>query len=120
MQSMVIGGILLLVGIFLVFQNTYVTTQWYVWRIGSLGLPTGVVVVPLLVGIGLVLYRPKWIVGKVVIGAGVLFILLTILFSVHIRFLSTGLFNYILMFGCIAAGIGLFLRGWLGGRKKDG
>lgn len=117
--SLIIGGVLLLVGIFLLFQNTRVSASWHVWRIGSFGLPTGVTVLPLLVGIGLWVYRPKWVVGKIVTAAGILFILLTIFFSVHIQFMSTGLFNYILMFGCIAVGVALILRGWLDGRKKD-
>lgn len=117
-HSLVLGGVLLLVGLFLVFQNTRVSASWYVWHIGSFGLPTGIVVLPLLVGIGLWVYRPKWLVGKIVVAAGLLFLLLTIIFSVHIVFMSTGLFNYILMFGCIAAGLALLLRGWLGGRKQ--
>lgn len=115
----VLGAVLLLVGIFMVFQNAEVRTQWYVWRIGSLGMPTGVAVVPLLVGIGLWAYRPKWLVGKIIIGAGLVFLLLTLLLSVNIHFRRTGLFNYILMFGGVALGLGLLARGYFGSRKKD-
>lgn len=117
-RSLISGGVLLLLGIFLVFQNTRVTSSWHIWRIGSFGLPSGIVVLPVLIGIGLWVYKPKWIIGKIVVAAGLLFILLTIVLSVHVVFLPTGLFNYILMFGCVAAGLALLLRGWLGGRKQ--
>lgn len=115
----IVGGVLLLLGIFLVFQNTRVTTSWHVWRIGSFGLPTGIVVLPILVGIGLWVYKPKGLAGKIVLAAGVLFLLVTLVLSVNIWFVSTGLFNYILMFGTIAAGLALLLRSWVARRHKD-
>lgn len=117
-NSFYVGIVLLLVGVFLVLQNTRVSASWYVWRIGGFGMPTGIVVLPLLVGIGIWVYKPKAIAGKIVAAAGLLFILITIVLSVNIHFMSTGLFNYILMFGTIAAGIALTLRGLLQKRPK--
>lgn len=115
----VLGAVLVLAGIFLVFQNTRVYAAWHVWHIGSFGLPTGVVVLPLLAGIGMWVYRPRWLAAKIVVAAGLLFLLVTIFLSVQLRFVSTGLFNYILMFGALAAGLALLLRGWFAGRGKE-
>lgn len=108
--TLIIGLVLIGLGIFLVFQNCTVYTTWYTWRIGSFAIPTGVTVLPFLIGLGLLFYNPRWIVTWVVLIASALFLLLTLLFSVHIRFVQTSLLQYILMFGSIAGGLGLTLR----------
>lgn len=112
-------GILLIgVGIFVVLQNTTVSTRWYTWRLGSFGVPTGATVIPLLIGVGIMFYNPKSIIGKIVIGLGFAFVLITIILSVDIRFNTTSLFVYILMVGSIFAGVGLLLRAIFKKSKK--
>lgn len=113
------GGIVLLaIGIFLILQNTRVSTSWYVWRIGGFGLPTGTVVIPLLIGVGILFYNSKSVLGRVVVGVGLAIVVVTVIFSVNIIFLPTSLFNYLLMGGCIAAGVGLLVKGLLGRRQN--
>lgn len=112
-----LGLILLAVGVFMVFQCTDVQADWYTWHIGSWGMPSGVVAIPLLIGIGLLFYNSKSIAGWIVATIGLAFILVTIIMSVHIRFRSTSLFNYILMFGSVLAGTGLLLRSLFKKRK---
>lgn len=108
--GIIMGMILLGLGIFLVFQNTYVTTDWGWYRIGGFQLPSGTIVLPLLAGIGMLFYNSKSVAAWVVTGIGVLAVLVTMLISVRLRFAPTSLFNYILMFGCIGAGLGLITR----------
>lgn len=104
-------GILLLgIGIFMVFQATRVEASWHIWYLGSWGMPTGLVAVPLLIGIGVLFYNKRSAIGWIVIILGIAFILITIIMSVNIRFKSTSLYVYILMFGSIMAGGGLILR----------
>lgn len=105
-----LGIILLAVGVYMVFQCTDVHASWHIWYIGGWGVPSGLVVVPLLVGIGMLFYNSKSIAGWIVSTIGVAIILATIIMSVQIRFRSTSLFNYILMFGTILAGTGLLLK----------
>ncbi len=68
------------------------------------------VILPLLMGIvwKVIDYDSKgaWFL----IGLGILFILLTIIMGVRIRFITTSLFDYILMFGLTALGLGFLLR----------
>jgi hypothetical protein len=104
-------GILLFgIGIFMVFQCTSVTAHWYTWKIGGWGVPTGVVIIPLLIGIGLLFFNSKSIISWLVTILGLAIILVTIILSVDIVFRKTSLFNYILMFGTILAGTGLLLK----------
>ena len=52
----------------------------------------------------------KKIFGWVVTAIGVLIILLTVMNSVSLHFVSQSLFSYILMFGFIAVGAALVLK----------
>lgn len=105
-----IGFILFCVGVFMVFQCTTITMAWYSWSIGGFGFPQGAVIIPLLIGIGLLFYNSKSIISWLVFILGIVFVLVTIIMSVRIHFNTTSLFNYILMFGSILAGTGLLLK----------
>lgn len=109
-----IGLLLVGVGLFWVFQSVQVETGWLM-GLGGLGglskIPTGVVTIPLLIGIVMLFFMEKrrifaWIVTVL----GVLIILLAIILSVHITMKRMPFFNYVLMFGFIAAGSGLLLK----------
>lgn len=105
-----LGLILLAAGIFLVFQNTRVMASWHVWRVGGIGVPSGAVAVPLLIGIGMLFYNAKSIIGWLLTIIGVVLLLVSIIFSIKIVFTTTSLFIYVLMFGAILAGTGLLLK----------
>ena len=82
----------------------------------STSLATGLMLVPLLIGIGLLFFLDhKWI-GWVVVAIGVLAILVTLLTSVRFRPVSASLWQYVVMFGMVAAGAGLVTRGLLKSR----
>lgn len=114
-----LGLLLLGIGLFMVFQMTDVQTSWHTWYIGSWGVPTGVVVIPLLIGIGMLFFNFKSIIGWIVSVLGIAIILVTIIMSVEFVFRRTSLFLYILMFGTILAGTGLLLRSLFRKPKKD-
>jgi hypothetical protein len=104
------GIILLAAGLFMIMKNTYVGLNWYQWRIGGFGIPTGAMILPLLVGIGLLFFNGKSIIGWIVTVIGAVIIILSIILSVQIRFATTSLYMFVLMFGCTFAGAGLLLR----------
>lgn len=106
-------------GIFMVFQATDVRFVWYSWRFGGLNIPTGFVIIPLLIGIGLLFYNSKSIISWVVTILGLIIVLLTIIMSVTIAFRTTSLFMFVLMFGFILAGAGLLLRALFTKPKKQ-
>lgn len=104
-----LGILLLAFGVYLIFQSTMVTSSWP-WYIGSFCVPTGAVVIPLLVGIGMLFFNSRSVGGWLLTVLGVLFILITIIMSVRIHFSTTSLFTFILMFGSITAGAGMVMR----------
>ncbi len=108
-----VAGVLCLgAGLFLIGQAVSVSTAWN-FRIGSLAVPSGLVVVPLLIGIGMLFFNHQSNAWKIVTALGVLFIFLAVILSVRIAVGRLSLFDFILMFGLTLAGVGLLLRYWL-------
>ena len=112
-----IGVILLAAGLFMLTKRTVVHTSWLSWRLGGFDVSSGVVTIPLIIGIIWYFAKPTSKIAKAIITLGVLFIVLTIIMSLRINFITTSLFDYILIIGMAAAGAGLLLRVVF--KKKD-
>lgn len=105
-----IGLAMVLVGIYLVFDRVTVHTAF--WRFfGSAGTSFGLTLMPLLVGIGLLFFNGRSVLGWLLMGGGVLLILVGVLSNLDIYFRPTSLWATIMMFGLIGGGIGLFAKG---------
>ena len=105
-----IGVILLGAGLFMLSKRVMVHSSWYIWRIGSFDLSSGTVTIPLIIGIIWYFFNSKSVVPKIIITLSVIFIVLTIIMSVRINFVTTSMFAYVLIFGLAAAGAGLLLK----------
>lgn len=105
-----IGVILLGAGLFMLSKRVMVHSSWYVWRIGNFDLSSGTITIPLIIGIIWYFYNSKSIFPKILITLSVVFIVLSIIMSVRINFVTTSMFDYILIFGMAAAGSGLLLK----------
>ena len=105
-----IGIILLGAGLFMLSKRVMVHSSWYIWRIGSFNLSSGTITIPLIIGIIWYFANTKSIAAKVIITLSIVFIVLSIIMSVQINFVTTSMFDYILIFGMAAAGSGLLLR----------
>lgn len=105
-----IGIVLLGAGLFMLSKRVMVHSSWYVWRIGGFDLSSGTVTIPLIIGIIWYFCNPKSIASKIIITLSVIFIVLSIIMSVRINFVTTSMFDYILIFGMAAAGSGLLLK----------
>lgn len=105
-----IGIILLGAGLFMLSKRVMVHSSWYTWRIGGFDLASGTVTIPLIIGIIWYFFNSKSVIPKIIITLSVIFIVITIIMSVRINFVTTSLFDYILIFGMAAAGSGLLLK----------
>lgn len=105
-----IGVILLGTGLFILSKRVMVGSSWYVWRIGGFDLSSGMVTVPLIIGIIWQFYNPKSMIPKIIMTLGAVFIVATIIMSIRINFVTTSMFDYMLMFGMMAAGSGLLIK----------
>lgn len=110
MLQFFLGVIMLGVGLFMLSKRVMVHSSWYIWRIGSFDISSGLVTVPLIIGIIWQFYNSKSIIPKIIITLGVIFIIATIIMSIRISFVPTSMFDYIIIMGLAAAGSGLLLK----------
>ena len=105
-----LGVILLGTGLFMLSKRVMVHSNWYGWEIGGFNLSSGTVIIPLIIGIIWYFCNSKSVVPKVIITLIIIFIVISIIMSVRINFVTTSLFDYILILGMVAAGSGLLLK----------
>src|SRR4051794_17251070 len=111
------GLAMMLIGVYLVFDRVTVHTSFFRF-LGSAGSSFGATLLPLLIGLGLLFWNGRSILGWVLVVGGVLLILAGILMTLDIYFQPTSLWTTIVMFGLIAAGLGLFAKGLRPHRPK--
>ncbi len=112
-----LGIIVIGIGIFMLLQQTDVTMSFANFRLGSFGLPSGLIVVPLLIGVIMMFYNSKFWLARVITILGGAIILISIIMSTTIRFRTTSMYNYIIIILFIAAGCGLILRSLFKNRR---
>ncbi len=105
----VVGGYLLL------NQVTVHSGFWSWW--GGRGF--GLTLVPLLVGIGLLFFNGKSVVGWLLAAAGALIIVAGVIVNLEIYFRPTSLFNTLLMLALLAGGLGLVARSFKAAPKQE-
>lgn len=99
--ALVVGG-----GYLVLNQVTVTGGFWTLFGYSAFGLS----LIPLLVGIGVLFFNGKSVLGWLLTAAGALIILLGVLTHLQIFFRPTSLFNTLLMLGALAGGIGLIAR----------
>ena len=105
-----IGILLLGAGLFMLTKRVMVQSSWYIWRIGSFDVSSGTVIIPLIIGMIWYFAKPKSVIAKVLIVLSIIFIVLSIIMSVKLHFVTTSMFDYILIFVMVSAGAGLLIR----------
>ena len=104
-----LGLAMMAAGIYLVFDHVTVHTSFWHFFGGARG-SFGATLIPLLGGIGLLTFNGRSVLGWVLAAGGVLLIVLGVLMNLDVYFQPTSLWVTIMMFGLIAAGLGLFAR----------
>ena len=105
-----LGIILVGAGLFMLSKRVMIHSSWYSWRIGSFNLSSGTIIIPLIIGIIWYFANPKSIASKIIITLSIIFIVISIIMSVSIHFVTTSMFDYVLILGMAGAGAGLLLR----------
>lgn len=111
-------GILLIVsGLFFLLSKAVVRSGFVGFSLGGLNVSTGLVVIPLMVGIVWLVNNPKSILARLITIAGSIFIVASIIINIRITFTTTSLFDYLIMMLLIAGGLGLLLKAIFMARK---
>jgi uncharacterized protein len=99
--AMVIAG-----GYLLLTRVSVVGGGWRYYGYDAFGLS----LLPLLVGIGVLFYDGRSVLGWLLTGAGALIIVVGIVANLHIYFQPTSLFDTLVVLGLLAGGIGVIAR----------
>ena len=95
-----LGAVLVIIGLFLLSRKVLVTTGFASFTLWGYDFTSGLLVFPLIFGLIWLFYNPKSIGAKI----------LSIISSIHISLRPMTLYDYIIIIGMIAAGIGMLLR----------
>ncbi len=93
-------------GFLLTHQVTVVGSYWSFWG----GSSFGVTLLPMLIGVAILFWNGKSVIGWLVTVAGALFIFAGIIANMHIYFQPTSLFNTIVMLILLVGGLALIAR----------
>ncbi len=107
------GVMLVVAGGYLFLNQVIVRTQGFGFQVPFGGPQVdsfGLSLLPLLIGIGMLFFNGRSLVGWFLTIAGSVIIVIGVISSLVIQFRPTSLFNTIFMLGMLAAGLGLVAR----------
>lgn len=108
MGQFFIGLALVGVGAYLLLDRVTVHTSF--WRLAGGGSAFGVTLIPLLIGVAVLFFNGKSILGWVLAIAGFGAIIVGVIANMDIYFQHTSLMVTLIMLGMMAAGLGLIVR----------
>ena len=105
--TFLLGLAMAIAGAYLITDQVMVTSgYWRFWGYNAFGLS----LLPLLLGIGLLFFNGRSLLGWFLTGAGAVVIFVGILTHLEIYFRPTSLFNTVLMLVLLVGGLGLVAR----------
>ncbi len=93
-------------GYLLTNQVSVVGSYWNFYGTNTFGIT----LIPMLIGVGILFYNGRSVLGWLLTIAGALFILAGVIANLHIYFQPTTLFNTIVMLVLLIGGLGLIAR----------
>jgi hypothetical protein len=112
-----IGLIMFAVGAYMLFEH--ITVQSGYWHFAGGRNTFGITLIPVLLGIGLLFFNGRSILGWLLAGGGLLFIVVGVIMNLEVYFQRTSLWGALIMFGLPVAGLGLMARGLLPHRGRS-
>jgi hypothetical protein len=107
LSQFVIGFVMACVGgYFLANQVSVVGSYWSFYGTNTFGIT----LVPMLLGVGILFWNGRSLVGWILTAAGALFILAGVIANMHIYFRPASLFNTLVMLILLVGGLGLIAR----------
>ena len=102
-----LGLVMVVIGAYLITNRIVVVSSY--WAFGGYSM-FGLSLLPLIIGIGILFFNGKSILGWVLLFLGVVIIFAGVLMNLQIYFQSTSLFATIAMIVLLAGGVGLIFR----------
>lgn len=105
-----VGIVFIFAGIFFLLSKAVVRSSWATFTVGGINVSTGLIVIPLMIGVAWLFYNPKSFLAKLITVFGSIAIIGAIILSLRITFTTTSLIDYLIMIVLIAAGAGSLLK----------
>lgn len=102
-----LGLVMVVIGAYLITNRILVVSSY--WSFGGYSM-FGLSLLPLIIGIGILFFNGKSIVGWILLFLGVVIIFAGVLMNLQIYFQATSLFGTIVMIVLLAGGVGLIFR----------
>jgi hypothetical protein len=103
----VFGLVMTCVGGYLLLDRVTVAgSYWNLWG----GSSFGITLIPMLLGVALLFFNGKSVIGWLLTVAGALFILAGVIANMHIIYQATSLFQTLVMLVLLVGGLGLIAR----------
>jgi hypothetical protein len=113
--SVLMGFIMMIAGGYLFLDAIQVSHHFSMsmslFRVGSMQMTPGLVLVPFIFGIGMIFYNPKNDIGWLLVVASIVMLTFGIISNLHFRLRTMSTFELMMMLGLAVGGIGLFMRG---------
>jgi hypothetical protein len=110
-----VGFVMICIGAYLLANQVMVAGSY--WNFGGTNT-FGITLIPMLIGIGLLFWNGRSVIGWLLTVGGALFIFAGVLANLHIYFQPTSLFNTIVMLVLVVGGLGLIARAMLPHRTR--
>lgn len=106
----VVGALLLIIGLFILSRKVSVVAGFWGLSLWGFNMSFGLVILPLIFGVIWMFYNPKSLWAKILSAIGGIIIVVSIILNTGIHLQHMTLFDYLIIIGLIAAGIGLLFR----------
>lgn len=116
--SFILGAIMALAGGYILTNQIVVTNSFWSYRVPFLGQVSafGVILIPFLIGVGLIFFNYRSVVGWILAGGSLVLILVGVITNLQVYFAPTSLFVTLIMLILLVGGIGLMVRGLIPSR----
>jgi hypothetical protein len=102
-----IGAAMVVVGSYLFMQRLMVSSSISaLWGMGG----SGIALLVLLIGIGILFFSGRAVIGWILVGIGVLMIFISVITNLVVYFMPTSLLQTVVMLGLVFGGLGLVSR----------
>ena len=119
--SLLLGFVMMCAGGYLLLESIVVTQTYFLgvglYHWGGTSITGGMILVPLIFGIGIIFYRPSNLIGWALAIGSLSAMILGVIVNTHFALRSMSLFELLGIFILCVGGLGLFLRAIAEGRR---
>jgi len=122
--TLLLGFIMMCAGSYLLLESIVVSQTYFLgvglYHMGGMPITGGMILVPLIFGIGFIFFRPSSLIGWALAIGSLSAMILGVIVNTHFGLRQMSLFELIGIFVLCVGGLGLFLRALADGRRRSG